>query len=357
VFATRVVYRIEDLYEELPIHWMWWPAVGAVAVGLIGLVDQRTLGVGYENIDHILSGQVIGWSLLVLIVLKFASWSIFLGSGTSGGTLAPLFTIGGGVGALFGAAAVTLAPSLGVDPHVAALVGMASIFAGASHALLASVVFAFETTRQPMGLLPLLAGCSTAYLVSLLLMRSSIMTEKLARRGTPVRTEYSADHLGHISVAEAATRDVVTLNESTALTDVLDWLSARGPGTNHQGFPVLTDEGTLLGVITRRDLLDPNADETAPVRALIRRAPAVVFEENTLREAADHMVREKVGRLPVVSRSSPRTLVGIISRSDLLDAHRGRIDAALVTEAPPIGRAWVKRQATRALGREPRGSN
>ena len=357
VVTTKIVYGLEDLYEELPIHWMWWPVVGAVVVGLIGLVDQRTLGVGYVNIDHILSGQVVGMSLVILIVLKFVSWSVYLGSGTSGGTLAPLFTIGGGVGALFGAAAVALAPSLGVDPHVAALVGMASIFAGASHALLASVVFAFETTRQPMGLLPLLAGCSTAYLVSLLLMRSSIMTEKLARRGTPVRTEYSADFLGHVSVAEAATREVVTLNEHTALTDVLDWLSARGPGTNHQGFPVLADDGTLLGVITRRDLLDPNADETSPVRNLIRRGPAVAYEDNTLREAADHMVREKVGRLPVVSRSAPRRLVGIISRSDLLDAHRGRIDAALVTEAPPIGRAWVKRQATRALRREPRSSH
>ena len=356
VFATRVVYRIEDLYEELPIHWMWWPAVGAVVVGLIGLVDQRTLGVGYENIDHILSGQVLGMSLVALILLKFVSWSVFLGSGTSGGTLAPLFTIGGGIGALFGAAAVALAPSLGVDPHVAALVGMASIFAGASHALLASVVFAFETTRQPMGLLPLLAGCSTAYLVSLLLMRSSIMTEKLARRGTPVRTEYSADFLDRVSVAEAATRNVVTLNENTALTDVIEWMSTRGPGTNHQGFPVLTDDGTLIGVVTRRDLLDPSADETLPVRALIRRAPAVAYEENTLREAADHMIREKVGRLPVVSRAAPRRLVGIISRSDLLDAHRGRLDAAMVTEAPPIGRAWVKRQATRALRRAPRSS-
>jgi chloride channel protein, CIC family len=349
VFATRVVYGIEDLYEELPIHWMWWPAVGAVVVGLIGLVDQRTLGVGYENIDHILSGQVVGASLAMLIALKFVSWSVFLGSGTSGGTLAPLFTIGGGIGALFGAAAVAFAPSLGVDPHVAALVGMAAIFAGASHALLASVVFAFETTRQPMGLLPLLAGCSTAYLVSLLLMRSSIMTEKLARRGTPVRTEYSADFLDRVSVADAATRDVVTLNMNTALADVLDWLSTRGLGTNHQGFPVLADDGTLVGVVTRRDLLDPNADETQPVGALIHRAPAVAFEENTMREAADHMVREKVGRLPVVSRDDPRRVVGIVTRTDLLDVHRGRLDAALVTEAPPIGRAWVKRQANRAL--------
>ncbi len=351
VIATRIVYRLEDFYEELPIHWMWWPAIGAVVVGLIGLIDQRTLGVGYENIDHILSGEVVGVSLAVLIVLKFISWSVFLGSGTSGGTLAPLFTIGGGIGALFGAAAVAVAPSLGVDPHVAALVGMASIFAGASHALLASVVFAFETTRQPMGLLPLLAGCSTAYLVSLLLMRSSIMTEKLARRGTPVRTEYSADFLDRVSVADAATRNVVTLNESVALTDVIDWLSTRGPGTNHQGFPVVAGDGTLIGVVTRRELLDPAADETSPIRSLLRRSPAVAYEENTLREAADHMLHEKVGRLPVVSRDAPRRIVGIITRSDLLDAHQGRLDAALVTEAPPIGRAWVKRQADRALRR------
>ena len=240
----------------------------------------------------------------MLIVLEVRLVVDLLGSGTSGGTLAPLFTIGGGLGALLGGAAVALAPALGVDPHVAALVGMAAIFAGASRALLASVVFAFETTRQPMGLLPLLAGCSAAYLVSLLLMRSSIMTEKLARRGTRVRTEYSADFLDRVSVGDAATREVVTLNENTALTDVIDWLSTRGPGTDHQGFPVLADDGTLVGVVTRRDLLDPSADETWPVRAFLRRAPVVAFEDNTLRDAADHMVHEKVGRLPVVSRCS-----------------------------------------------------
>ena len=356
VVVTKIVYGLEDLYEELPIHWMWWPAVGAVVVGLIGLVDQRTLGVGYDNIDHILTGQIVGVSLAMLIVLKFVSWSVFLGSGTSGGTLAPMFTIGGGIGALFGTASVALAPALGVDPHVAALVGMASIFAGASHALLASVVFAFETTRQPMGLLPLLAGCSTAYLVSLLLMRSSIMTEKLARRGTPVRTEYTADFLDRVSVSDAATRDVITLNENMALTDVIDWLSTRGPGTTHQGFPIVSDDGDLVGVVTRRDLLDPASNETMPIRNLVTRPAAVVFEDNTLREAADHMVHEKVGRLPVVARSAPRRVTGIISRSDLLDAHQRRLDAAMLTEAPPIGRAWVKRQATRAIRRAQRSS-
>ncbi|MDB4873955.1 MAG: chloride channel [Gemmatimonadetes bacterium] len=347
VFATRIVYWIEDLYEELPIHWMWWPMLGAVVVGVIGLLDQRTLGVGYSNIESIIGGQFVGRTLLMLIVLKFISWSVYLGSGTSGGTLAPLFTVGGGIGALLGELATSIAPGLGVDVHVAALVGMASIFAGASHALLASVVFAFETTRQPMGLLPLLAGCSTAYLLALFLMRNSIMTEKLARRGTPIRTEYTADFLDRVLVRDAASRDVVTLSGTQTLRELRAWMDTRNTDTTHQGFPVLDADGALLGVVTRRDLLDPRHSDDTAVRAILSRRPAVVYEENTLREAADHMVGAGVGRLPVVTREAPSVVVGILSRSDLLSAHRHRLDAAMVTEQPPIARAWRKRMARR----------
>ena len=182
VVVTRIVYAIEDAFEHLPIHWMWRPAVGAVAVGVVGVVAPRTMGVGYSNIDDLLSGHLAGTVLLWLCVMKFVSWSIALGSGTSGGTLAPLFTIGGGLGSVLGACIAWAAPSFGVDPRMAGLVGMASMFAGASHATLASVVFAFETTRQPMGLLPLLGGSTAAYLASCLLSRTSIMTEKIARR-------------------------------------------------------------------------------------------------------------------------------------------------------------------------------
>jgi len=354
VFAaltTRFVYWIEDVYDELPIHWMWWPMLGAVVVGVIGLLDERTLGVGYANIDHIISGELVGRALIMLVALKFISWSIYLGSGTSGGTLAPLFTIGGGIGALLGDLGATLFPSLGIDVHVAALVGMASIFAGASHALLASVVFAFETTRQPMGLLPLLAGCSTAYLVALMLVRSSIMTEKLARRGTPIRTEYTADYLDRVLVRDAASRNVVTLRGAQTVRETRVWLATRERSTTHQGFPVLDPGGHLLGVVTRRDLLDPEVDDSIVVGSLVSRRPAVVFEDNTLRDAADHMVHEGVGRLPVVSRDEPLKVVGIISRSDLLAAHRHRLDAALVAEAPPIGRGWMRRQEKSRRGK------
>ncbi len=328
VYVTRALYAIEDGFEHLPVHWMWWPALGAVAVGIVGWIAPRTLGVGYINIEQTVAGSLAGRALLTLAVFKFISWVISLGSGTSGGTLAPLFTIGGGAGALIGGVLAQYAPALHVDPRIAALVGMAAIFAGASHALLASVVFAFETTRQPMGLLPLLAGCSAAYLISLRLMSSSIMTEKLTRRGTRIPSEYEADFLGQLVVRDIATRDPVSLRADEAVEEVRDWIAARAPGSGHQGYPVLDRDGSLVGVVTRRDLLDGDLPLTSHVRDLIRRAPVVIFEDNSVREAADHMVREGVGRLPVVSRADPRRVVGLISRSDLLSAHARRLTAA-----------------------------
>jgi H+/Cl- antiporter ClcA/CBS domain-containing protein len=327
VAITRAVYWIEDRFDHLPVHWMWWPALGAIAVGIVGYLDPRTLGVGYEYIEEILAGGIVGTSLVLLVVLKFISWSIYLGSGTSGGTLAPLFIIGGGLGAILGSSAAHALPALGVSPSVAGLVGMAAVFAGASHALLTSIVFAFEATRQPLGLLPLLAGCSAAYLVSTLLMRTSIMTEKLARRGADVRSEYTVDYLSQVLVRDGMTRDVVTLAAGTTLGEVREWLHAHAPGSTHQGFPVLEPDGTLVGVITRRDLFDDERSPATPVRELVHRPPAVAYESNTLREAADHMVRERVGRLAVVERDSGR-MVGILSRSDLLSAHEDRLHAA-----------------------------
>jgi chloride channel protein, CIC family len=328
VYITRALYLIEDGFEHLPIHWMWWPALAAVVVGLVGWVAPRTLGVGYVNIEQTLAGSLAGRALLLLVAFKFVSWVIALASGTSGGTLAPLFTIGGGLGALIGTVLERSAPILHVDAHIAALVGMAAIFAGASHALLASVIFAFETTRQPMGLLPLLAGCSAAYLVSLRLMpHSSIMTEKLARRGTRIQSEYQADYLSQILVRDIAATKPVVLRTTDAVEDVRDWIVSREPGSTHQGYPVVDEKGALAGVVTRRDLLDLELPVTSLVRDLITRAPVVIFDDNSAREAADHMVREEVGRLPVVTRDAPRTVIGMVSRSDLLGAHARRLAA------------------------------
>jgi H+/Cl- antiporter ClcA/CBS domain-containing protein len=326
VYVTRAVYILEDGFDKLPVHWMWGPAIGAVVVGVIGYFLPHTMGVGYDNIEHIVAGNIVGSALFALVVLKFVSWAVALASGTSGGTLAPLFTIGGGLGSLLGAATIAVAPSLGVDIRIAALVGMAAIFAGASRAMLTSVVFAFETTRQPIGLLPLLGGCATAYLVSLLLMKHTIMTEKLARRGTRIDSEYSVDYLSQLLVRDIATPDIVVLRGEDAVEDVRDWMASRDPKSLHQGFPVVDDDDNLLGVVTRRNLLNLDLDIQCKVKELITRPPVVIYDTNTAREAADHMVREQVGRLPVVTRAAPRRVIGLVTRSDLLTAHARRLD-------------------------------
>lgn len=343
VGTTRAVYAVEDAFERLPIHWMWWPAIGAVAVGLLGWVMPAILGVGYDNIIGVLGGGFVTRALLALVVLKCAAWAVSLGSGTSGGTLAPLMTIGGGLGALLGRGLAALAPGAGVDPRIAGLVGMAAMFAGASRAVLASVVFAFEATHQSLGLLPLLAGCSTAYLISIVGMRNSIMTERLARRGAPVRTEYSVDYLSQQLVRDHAARDVATLAGDRLLGEVREWLTSGRPEASHHGYPVVDSAGGLIGVVTLRDLTDPHADPAAPVARVVKRPPVVIYESGTLREAADHMVAERVGRLAVVREDDPTRLAGMISRSDLLDAHRPRLEARdrAVRSIAIRPRAWL----------------
>lgn len=325
VIITKAVYAVEDAFDRLPIHWMWWPALGAVPVGIIGLFVPHTMGVGYDNIEQMISGDLTGTALAVLCTFKLLSWLIALGSGTSGGTLAPLMTIGGGLGAGTAGLLALVIPSAGVDLRIGALVGMAALFAGASRAPLTSIVFAFEATRQPLGLLPLLGGCGAAYLLSCVLMKNSIMTEKIARRGRPVPSEYAADHLEQVLVADVAIGDVVTLNSTDSVGSVRDWLRSEAPGTAHHGFPVIdTDRGNLLGVLTQRDIFAERSRDLL-VRDLVRHPLTVILPTASLREAADTMFREGVGRLPVVDEGR---LVGIVTRTDLLGGHESRLAAA-----------------------------
>ena len=328
VGISKLTYAIEDGFEKLPIHWMWWPALGGVAVGVIGYFMPLTLGVGYTNIAGVLAGQLGLGAMLSLCLFKLLSWSIALGSGTSGGTLAPLFTVGGALGGVFGMALVTWAPWLHVDARMAALVCMAAMFAGASRAFLASVVFAFETTQQPHGLLPLLGACAMAYLVSGLMMHHTIMTEKIARRGVRVPSDYVADHLDRLLVRDTCIRAVVTLLASQSIAEVRQWMQSGGAEAQHQGYPVVDEQQRLLGVLTRRNIWAAEMPDTTPIRDLIQRAPIVVHQAHTLRDAADHMVEADVGRLIVVDDSDDRRIVGIVTRADLLAAHASRLHEA-----------------------------
>ncbi len=325
VWVTKAVYKVEDLFELLPVHWMWWPAIGGIVAGLIGWVAPHTMGVGYDNIDALMRGSFGVKMLLAMSLLKVLSWVVALGSGTSGGTLAPLFMMGGSCGALLALGIGHVLPGIGIDPRIAALVGMAAMFAGSSRALLTAIVFAFETTHQPAGLLPLLGGCTAAYLISALTMRSTIMTEKIERRGVRVPSEYVADYLERVQVAAACTREVRSLKASDVLGEVRRWMSSGRVRGQHQGYPVLDDDGRVRGVITRRDLLDPNQPDTNVIGEMLKRRPVIVFEDHSLREAADLMVAENIGRLIVVARSEPSKLTGFLTRSDVLSANSGRL--------------------------------
>jgi H+/Cl- antiporter ClcA len=316
VGVTRAVYAMEDLFELLPIHWMWWPAIGAVAVGIIGYFEPRTLGVGYDNISQAISNSLALKAMALLCILKFVSWCIALGSGTSGGTLAPLFTVGSTLGALH------------IDVRVAALVGMAALFAGASRALLTSVVFAFETTLRPLGLLPLLGACSAAYFVSAALMRNTIMTAKVVRHGVRVPSEFSADFLEQVLVRDSATKKVIVLHANQLLGEVRHWMDGGLPGSTHQGYPIVDASDRLLGVLTRRNLQNRTFPDQSTLQELLKGPPIVAHSDSTLRKAADQMVESEIGRMPVVSRDNPDKVIGILTRSDVLAAHRYRLREA-----------------------------
>ena len=321
--TTRAVYWVEEQFEKLPIHWMWWPAIGSVGVGVIGYVAPSTLGVGYVNIEHILTGQLTLQAIAWLCVMKLMSWLIALGSGTSGGTLAPLLTIGSALGVLIAAGMNHLLPDLALPMGLAALVGMAAMFAGASRALLASTVFAFETTLEPHALPALLAGSTAAFLVAHLVSRHSIMTEKIARRGVSVPHSYAPDPLEQSRVADVMAEDYQTIPATMTIAELADGIATHDPVVARRQASLIVDEqGGLRGIISRADVLRATAEgqQHRTVGEVGTRDLIVAFPEENLREALMKMLRHNVGRLPVVDHANPTRLMGYLGRAEILGA-------------------------------------
>lgn len=344
VLITRAVGFVEHAFERLPIHWAWWPALGGVAVGVVGYFAPRTLGVGYENITDMLAGRLVWQAVLVLGALKFVSWVISLGSGTSGGTLAPLFTIGTAAGALLGTAVLAVFPESGITLTMAALVGMAALFAGASRALLTSVVFAVEATGQPTALLPLLGACTGSYVVSFCLLSGyTLMTEKVAKRGVRLPEAYEPDVLERVTVEQVLRPGALTLAADNTLHDLREWLHAE-PEQVSGHFVLVDAAGAYVGVLSAVQALRSTLPDTTLLQQLARR-PGAVTTTDALRTAVELMSRSQAEVLPVVAPGAQREVAGVLTSADIIAAYRLR----LADHSAPQASISLKRRSIEIL--------
>lgn len=316
---TNAVYKFEDLFGKLPIHWAWWPAIGGLVIGLGGLVDQRALGVGYASIADELTGGIAVSGLALLLVVKLAIWSFSLGSGTSGGILAPLLIMGGALGGI-------MAPILpGGSPTTWALVGLAATLAGVTRSPFTSIVFAFELTRDVGSFLPLLLACMIAHLISTLILKRSILTEKVARRGFHIMREYCVDPLEGIMVREVMRVDFLTVSNDCNTDLFRKVLQSSVEARRQRIYPVVDASGTLLGIMPRSNALRLDVAHTSEVTAieLAIRSPIVAYTGETLRSAADRMAELEIGAVPVVELVSGQPVVkGILTEFDILKSRQ-----------------------------------
>jgi H+/Cl- antiporter ClcA/predicted transcriptional regulator len=315
---TVSVYAAEDAFGKLPIHWMWWPPIGGLVVGVGGWIFPQALGVGYDNIGELLQGHGTVRLIVGILVVKSIIWAVSLGSGTSGGVLAPLLMMGGALG---GAAALVL-PNEGAGFWP--LVSMGAILGGTMRSPFTGVIFALELTHDVNVLLPLLIACVIAHGFTVLTLPRSILTEKISRRGYHLSREYSIDPLEILFVREVMRTNIVALAPSLPLKELAQ--SMRGDHRRSQRlFPVVDPEGRLTGVVTRSDLrkflqAHPGEDEVHSLADLVRPNPAKAFPDEPLRVVVERMAGTGLTRLLVVDRHDQHKLVGIISLNDLLKA-------------------------------------
>jgi H+/Cl- antiporter ClcA len=323
---TLAVYAAEDAFHKLPIHWMWWPCLGGLFIGVGGLVFPEALGVGYDTIGALLQGDVPRHLILGILLVKSTIWAISLGSGTSGGVLAPLLMMGGALGGL--EAIAFPFEGAGFWP----LVSMGAILGGTMRAPLTGVVFALELTHDVNMLLPLLLATSMAHAFTVLTLRRSILTEKVSRRGFHLTREYSTDPLEILFVREVMRTRVVALPADLALAELPRWLHRDPVGRDQRLYPVVDGEGGLSGVATRADLLAlaERAREGGQVVRLadaIRAHDAVAYPDEPLRAVVHRMAETGRTRFPVVERGPVRRLAGMVSLTDLLQARVRNLEA------------------------------
>jgi chloride channel protein, CIC family len=339
---SKLLYWTEDQFEKLPVDELWWPAIGALGLGIIGYFVPRVLGVGYDTIGDILNANLAWKLLLVVMIAKAAALVISLGSGTSGGLLAPMFMSSAAVGGVFALGMDRIFPSANLSAGAFALVAMGAVFGAASRATFAFIIFAFEITRDYNSVLPLMLVSVIADGVAMLLMpKASIMTEKLARRGLHIHQDYEADVMHQVRVSETMDRDVPSLPPDMTVGELADRIARRDPMVcKHQGMFILDPENKLMGVITRGDIvraLDQDPSGGMKVVDAGTRKVVVTYPYESLHEASAKMLRNAIGRLPVVDSGDSGRVIGYLGRPGIMAARLRRLDEEHVREP-----GWIK---------------
>ncbi len=313
---TRAVYATEDLFRKLPIHWMWWPAIGGLVVGIGGLIFPQALGVGYDTIGLLVQGDVPRSTMIGILLVKSTIWVVALSSGTSGGVLAPLLMMGGALGGFEG----IFLPHLGVAFWP--LVGMGAILGGAMRVPLTGAIFALELTHDINMLLPLLVATLVAHAFTVLVLKRSILTEKVARRGYHLTCEYAVDPMEVLSAGEAMRTNLVAFHAGQTLEQVRSILTANHSPRGQHLYPVVDENRRLLGVITRNDLHQwlEQPHPAGETLGDVVKEPVVAHPDEPLRTVVYRMAETGLTRFPVVERGSEKKLLGMIALRDLLSA-------------------------------------
>ncbi|HWF04869.1 MAG TPA: chloride channel protein [Candidatus Angelobacter sp.] len=352
---TQLVYAVEDAFAHLKkIHWMWWPAMGSVAVGIGGLIFPRALGVGYDVIQQLLQGDAPLKLIIGVLVVKCLIWGISLGSGTSGGVLAPLLMMGGALGAVD--AYFLPHQGMGFWP----LISMGAMLAGTMRSPLTGVIFAFELTGDYHSILPLLIACVSAHGFTVLTMSRSILTEKISRRGHHLSREYVVDPLEALSVEDVMQTTITAFPGETTIAELEQILEHNENPRGQRVYPVIDSQQRVLGVMTRRDVFEKMKDlhdgdaGNIQLADMLTKLPVVAYPDEPLRFVVNRMAATGLTRFPVVKHNGGQELLGLISLQDLLKArelsvaeehHRERV---LRLRIPPSLR-WRSRNESSKL--------
>lgn len=353
IALTRALYRIEDFFHRLPLNTYLHPALGGLFVGVVGYALPRltypgldVFGPGYYVIENILNFRYPVGFLAVLLVAKSLVWLFSLGSGTSGGTLAPIFMIGASLGGIFGLIVARLFPGMDAVPLAFAMAGMAAVFGSSTRATFASIIFVFEITQNYHAILPVMLASVVADAMVARFLPTTILTEQLRRSGILVHHEYEANILNMVAVGAVMDRDPVLVPHSLRVRDLAEAIQRSDPQfTRHRGVFVLDDDQQLRGIITHSDLLRamPDVDDTLRAQDIATEDLIVAYPDEPVSAALMRMLSADIGRLPVVDRQHPRRVLGYLSRANVIKAHMQRLHEEAQVEAGWISRRLLRR--------------